>query len=764
MNFFKNKFKLATTLEVLLEINYLIIIFWVPLCFAIFLKNSNVFELNKLVLFQCLVGVFLFLTLGKLLLVKSDGHRKILSWGFFKKYLFLPVLFFGLLSLSQLVSINPANSWAGLYDRQEGLRSYSFYGLFFLLLLYNLINSPVAITKRLKRIAMAATVAAGVSSLYGLLQIVGIDFVKWTEPPLLTGRATSTLGQPNFLGSYLILVWPLSLYLFAVSRKFLVKFMWLAVSAIELIGLFFTASRGAWVGLFLGVIIIAFSYLWPRRHQFFRKGNYRLLILLFSALGMLVILGFSNSYVRDRLASTLDLKSGSVASRVYFWQGAVQAISERPILGYGLENQEQVLAKYYSKDWGVFGNVNAQTNRAHNLVLDICLTTGLFGLVIFLSLIYLFYRYAWQNIKSKNHEFFNLAVITGFSTYLISLLFGFSFVAGQVYFWMFLALVFAINFLPITKSASLSRYHSRILVLIAKLLALAVVAFLLIRQINQEFKVLIADHYFQSLQQNFIAQDYFTAYVLFGYIKDTGVENDYYGQKFIKSFYDNFPNIKALAVIKKGQTEVADILLNLKGDTLDNLLAQARGAIIGGDYSAAQAALDKLIAYNPRVPENYLYQGDLKRYQKDFSGARASYQLALDNTPDLNDPRLNSQHYRDVGRYRGYLYRQIAETYLAEKETTAAREYFRQSLLSSFDLGLYKKIADTYYQEKNLDKAIWYNERALRFSSNDYTWYYILALLYQEKGDKVKALEYAEQAFSLNSSDINLKNLLDSLK
>jgi len=788
MKFTREKFQPEIILETLIEINYLAIIFFLPLVFAIFLKNSNIFELNKIIVFRILTWLLALLTLAKIFFA-APAENKTDFWSkrFFLRYLLAPVIFFAVLVLSLFFSIDPANSFYGLYDRQEGLLSYLFYGLFFALMLYNLsvksANPTLALSKRLKRIALTIGFSSLIVSIYGILQIFGIDYFQWNEPPYLTQRTTSTFGQPNFLGSFLVLACPLIFYLFAQSRKFLVKFFWLLAALLELVCLFYTASRGAWLGLFLALIIVAAFYFWPNRRRLKKKNLYQIVLAAIAAVGVITLLCFNNNYIEDRIAGTFDLQSGSISIRMSFWQAGLSAIKARPLLGYGLENQSDVLTQYYQRDWGVFGNVNAKTNRAHNLILDWLLTAGSLGLAAYLLLVYLFFRYALQNIKKSDDEFFSLALFTGLAAYLISLLFSFPFAAGQAYFWLFFAIIFAINARSRENTAVgagiknkigaalqkmreyFSRSSGRPRLTVIKVLVLAVFLVFIGWRCNEEMKILIADHYFEQMQSTFAGgQDDFTAYILYGYVKDQNPRQEYYDQQFINYLYNNFFDQNALAVVKVGQDKTKIALGYLKGDSFENLLARAKGSIIIKDYEAAQAALDKMMALSPHLPESYFYRGDLEKYRGHYGTARKYYNLCLNETPDPSDSRLNSQHLTDVRRYRAQIYKGLAETYTAEKNFSAARENYNSALLNYFDLSLYKKIADTYYQENNLDKAIWYNSRAFILDPGNYSWPEALAFLYKEKGDKPQALSYAQKAFSLNSSDAQVKALLDSLK
>ena len=497
--------------------------------------------------------------------------------------------------------------------------------------------------------------------------------------------------------------------------------------------------------------------------------------------GLLILIGFNNNYVRQRLTSAFDFQNGSVASRILFWQGSWDAIKSRPLLGYGLENQGEALTKDYQTSWGIYGNVNAKTNRAHNLFLDLLLTGGVILLLAYFWLIISFFKKSWQNIKSQSDNYLSLALLTGMNAYLISLFFGFSFVASQVYFWTFLALVSAANIAVKPRIVSgwlkavsraglyfkqkLSQKIIKPLSAFFTAIILIAVGGLLVWQVNYEFKTLIADHYFAQMQEALVSnQDFFTAFVLYGYIKEENIHDEYYDQQFVRLLYNYYFDAEDLSVKETGKIEVRVALKNLSAPTGENLLAQARGQIILHNYDAAAAALKILIARTPGLPENYLYLGDLESQFGHLTAAQLDYNLALARIPETADPKLNDQHLRDVKTNRAQIYKKLAVAYDSENNFAAARANYILSLDNYFDLGLYKKIADTYFYEHNLDKAIWYNQRGMFLSPGDYHWPYAIASLYQMKGDKKQALYYAQAALSLNSSDKQLQALVKFLK
>ncbi len=129
-----NTKRLANILDLMVEFFYSGIIFLIPLVFAFFLSNNNVFTLNKIVFFKILVclwgGVFVFKILffpASFWSVRNNFKQK--------KYLLIPLAFLLSLVVSLIFSDYKQLSFWGLYSRQQGLVSYFYFLVFFFLLL-----------------------------------------------------------------------------------------------------------------------------------------------------------------------------------------------------------------------------------------------------------------------------------------------------------------------------------------------------------------------------------------------------------------------------------------------------------------------------------------------------------------------------------------------------------------------------------------------------------------------------------------------------
>lgn len=742
-------------LDLLIEIVYLAVVFLVPLWFAYLFPTYNIFEFNKLIVFKVLVWLLFLFTALKLIFYHSRMNFAPVK--FFKKYLFWPLVFIAGLSLALPASVNPLLSFYGSIERQGGLVSYLFFFFWFILTAFNILTIDNQLSqkadskdKRIRRAISAAVISASAVSIYGLLQILNIDFIVWPESAFTTHRIFSTLGQPNFLASWLLLIIPLSLYLGFSSRRFLAKFFYLLAAALQIICLVFTGSRG---GL-LALLFIAALYLvyllansaWPRRQKSF-------ISLGFVGLAIIFLVAVNNVWP-GRISSLLDYQSGSIAARANFYSAAADSIQARPWFGYGLESGNDIFIKYYEPDWAVYGDVGQSADRAHNLILDIILSTGFYGLVLFAALYYFFFSLARDNIKKKKSPLLSLSLALGIAAYLFSLLFSFSIVSGEIYFWLFLALLAAVNYDPNETIESRNSWSlpERMRYPVKIILALAMIV-LVFWRISASFRSLIADYYFNKIYYTLASQDYFTALVLDGYLKEQKANpinqesyDDFWGEK-LSEFY---PFITELAPKKAASDKLEEINQSLPSGGYKNLSVKAKINDVLGHYQTAQAYLDRVITLTPHWPLAYMEQGKLASNQGDLKGALVAYNLVLLNLPAIEDSRLNDSHRELIRRYQYFIYHRIGEIYEQENNYAAAEKYFQLAYGSDpSDFVLLKRIADMEYRRGNLEKAIEYTKRGLMRSPNDYKWSVALASLYYESGDKKTALKYLEKALVL---------------
>ncbi len=157
--------------------------------------------------------------------------------------------------------------------------------------------------------------------LYGLVQALGVDPVPWQTDA--ASRVLSTVGRANFLGSYLVLVFPLTVVAaWLASRKWP---YWLLLAG-QLAVLGAAAARSAWAGAAVaGVALVLFCAVALRRRRLAWAGaglaGMLLLTVLLTGLGA-VLPGVG------RLASPAG--TGSGAARLTIWRAVLPLIAARP--------------------------------------------------------------------------------------------------------------------------------------------------------------------------------------------------------------------------------------------------------------------------------------------------------------------------------------------------------------------------------------------------------------------------------------------------
>ena len=272
----------------------------------------------------------------------------------------------------------------------------------------------------------AALWAGFIAAFYGILQYFGIEPV-W--PKVLNpfgGRSVSTFGNPTFLSSYIVLLFPLALVNFLAKRS---RFVNLVLILTFFAGLLCTLTRSSWGGAIVSVAAVVIL-LWKFERQFLEK---RSKILLFLA-GVLVIMvlfwpksqveGYHPS-VLERLTETVKPNENFYApwdQRKLIWSCAWHMVKENPVLGKGWGCFELFYPFYQGRHLflDVYRDFRTHANNAHDEILEIWSQVGTVGFGIYLWFLAIIFRYAYFLIKNLSGEKRLLAI--GLSSSLAGML------------------------------------------------------------------------------------------------------------------------------------------------------------------------------------------------------------------------------------------------------------------------------------------------------------------------------------------------------
>jgi len=404
-------------------------------------QTYELFEFPKMIF----VYVVSALLLARLLWPKKEAGKP-----FNFKSLWPVWLYAGSFLLSFLFSQNHTASFYGYYTRFNG-------GLLSLLSYLIIFVSVIRITRTdrnfLKKAVKTILWASVPVSLYAVAQHFGIDDQYWVQNVKL--RVFSTLGQPNWLASYLLLVMPLAAYqLITRSHKTLVTYAIVSLFALQFSAFWFTYSLSGLLGFAAGAI--AFLIL---NKKLARRAPRKLALLASICLGMAVLFpGPLASRIKELkniaqenrtvfAAETIESTENAAAPaggdtgriRLLVWKGALKLWVSSPktfLIGAGPETFAFSFLKYrpealnYTSEWDFL------YNKAHNEYLNILATTGLLGCLTYLGVIYFTFKKKAQTPLGKS-------LLAGIIGMLVSIFFGFSTVITSLYLWIYLGLSYA---------------------------------------------------------------------------------------------------------------------------------------------------------------------------------------------------------------------------------------------------------------------------------------------------------------------------------
>ncbi|HLD09609.1 MAG TPA: O-antigen ligase family protein, partial [Methylophilaceae bacterium] len=231
-----------------------------------------------------------------------------------------------------------------------------------------------------------ASVLGGLA-LYGYLWRHDIAFVTGNQAFL----AQALLFSVYFAGF---------LWVEAVAKGFrrIEPWVWLGFALFALIMLFITAIRGAMLGMVAGIGLGVAWYALRNPRRTIRYGAIGLIVAGLCAITGIFVLKDSPIITAIRpleRLSQLNVADTSVSTRLNAWKTAVRAIQDRPVLGWGPEQYQAAFNTHFNPAFLSSVGESIWFDKAHNIVLDIAVSSGFVGLAAYLWLIVMAFRACW---------------------------------------------------------------------------------------------------------------------------------------------------------------------------------------------------------------------------------------------------------------------------------------------------------------------------------------------------------------------------------
>lgn len=443
----------------------------VPLYFRY--VNEELFEFNKMILVYAFTTLIVSFWLAHMIQEKKFIFKK--------TALDIPILLFFISQLvSTIFSIHQRTSFLGYYSRfNGGLLSIISY-----ILLYYAFVSNVK-KKDLFGVLVSMFTSAIIVSVYGILEHFGHSISCLFAPGLkdfsvscwkqdVQSRVFATFGQPNWLAAYAITILPLGISLSIqniylkidkqkkfLKQRFGIKIFFSVASILLFTVLIFTRSRSGLAGLAVGMVFfligITFSYL-KNKDKFKEKINTKFFIgilctifIIAGTFGTMYTPSFNeiaknsqNSQGADiqnvddsssqQLVNRLEIggtDSGEI--RKIVWKGGINIWKRYPIIGSGVETFAYSYYLDRPREHNDVSEWDFLYNKAHNELINILSTTGLFGLSTYLLIYATFGTIILKTIFSKeSHSIVPIAILAGIISLFVSNFFGFSTVMVNV--------------------------------------------------------------------------------------------------------------------------------------------------------------------------------------------------------------------------------------------------------------------------------------------------------------------------------------------
>jgi putative inorganic carbon (HCO3(-)) transporter len=245
-------------------------------------------------------------------------------------------------------------------DVESGLSKTLRYLLFgaFTFLFVQLVRSRAELLTILRVLVVSSSIA----SLYGIGRFV-TGYVE---------RVSGPIGEANDFAYVLASVLPFAVYLTLRDRR--LRVLWGLCSAVLVLALFGTLSRGALVG-------VAAVVLWAVATRRTRLGG---VVAGTIVVAGTLLLAFTlwRPLIDERLAAKGVVAQANVDSRQAYWSAAARMAADHPILGVGPGRFGEEAKNYVLND-----PINIDKPVVHNSYLEVLAEGGVPTLIAFIALI-----------------------------------------------------------------------------------------------------------------------------------------------------------------------------------------------------------------------------------------------------------------------------------------------------------------------------------------------------------------------------------------
>jgi len=286
------------------------------------------------------------------------------------------------------------------------------------------------------------------------------------------------------------------------------------------------------------------------------------------------------------------------------------------------------------------------------------------------------------------------------------------------------------------------------------------------------FRIFLADAHFRKAMQYQNKEHWAEGLMHYNKVLSYQSYESFYQGSFavdLKNSLDFYKNKDAkikiinLAIESINKISSKDIDFKIKKKLAQIYTAKANLTQKEEDFLLSEELFDDLAQISPQMASIYKDWCQLKIEQKDWQTALEICRKAFYLYPEI-DSQTPSPRQSEIRAEMSEVYEKFGQIYFNLENWDKSEQMYIQAL-RLVPLGrpnVWKKIADIYYKQGDLDTAIQRNSHGMILSPQDSAWPLAIGLLYEEKGDIVKAQKYFKKVLDLDPENKIANQFLES--
>ncbi len=585
---------------------------------------------------------------------------------------------------------------------------------------------------------------------------------------LFGAESYSTIGNTAYVSGYLIFSIYFTILLFFRSSSKLWRYLYI----LPLIPMIFEFKNmhtsGAIIGLTLSLLLMILLLGFSHVNKKIRRGS----LILFIVAVIAIVGIFSQSqavWFQNSFLKNLTSQKATFQTRLISWQAAFSDFNNHPIFGNGFGNYANTFDKYFDSKFYDYSTSDTYFDRAHNNLIEILSTTGLVGLVTYLSIFLAALYYLWQEFKLNGkrsggdanglNNIEIIIIVSLLSAYFIQNLAIFDSFSTFLGLMTILAFVYWLDFRR--NHSALEESNSRLVIKseggeLAALIGFVLIAYIFTNQFNiKPWKMFIAtiDGYSSIASGNLV----------------TGV--NYYKDNLVGAPLERDSRTTLMNLVITNPALFSNLNAEKAQEILDYVVSLAKINVAYNPYDSMMQMqlaqiLDTAARFNYRNIERFNFYSSQAMQAIEFSiesspkratiyFTKAQLQLMrMENDEAVATMKqgivLNTNYYEGYCRLSQMYFILDDKKYESEKKFALDNCFDKGGLSSVSSSNLLKLAVNFYSDVKDFNKAAQVSERIANLSDNDPEAWYNLAQLYLIIGNDVKSEEAFQKAVALD--------------